>query len=539
MRLASLPGHLCTVAALALVVATAWQLVTGPIQPPADPEQMLALGEERLRGGDLNGATEWFSKAARAAPGRADVHLAAGRVHELAGSTEAAAEAYRTATRLEPTELAPALALAHVLADTGRRQEAESELDRARAANPDAIAPLLELASLRIEAGDRDGARDAFSELERRFPGDPRGALGLAGIAEADEDVGSARDAYLRATKVDSRSRAAWEGLGRVDAAASRFSDAERAYRRVVELDPDDASAIAVLATLVERQRRFDEALTLFRRSLGLLEDAGGSLRETRALAWTGVGTCLLARRETDAAYEALASALTDDPGQPEALWALVPIYLDREQWTAAADALRTVFPERGDDAAFWIAMGRAQAGQGQWVEARLAFERSLELDARSSEGRRWLGIALRATGAYRSAEVVLRDVVSRDPDDDLARLNLAIALGQLGEPDAAREHFSAARRLMPGRPEPLYHEAHLLLALGHGDDALRLAESAAELTPDDPAALEVLARALARHGDIARAREAVTAAIEHATRDDQRRYLEQLHERIAARELE
>jgi Flp pilus assembly protein TadD len=351
-------------------------------------------------------------------------------------------------------------------------------------------------------------------------------------VAAVDEIEGNAEDAlvsYRRAAEVDPSSRASWEGVGRLSGAAGRFAEAEAAYRRVTELQPDDAGALTVLATLIERQERFDEALALFRRAVAALEERGEALRETRALAWTGVGTCLLAQGERDQAYTALASALTDDPEQPEALWALVPIYLDQEQWSAATSALRSLMPLRSEHPLFWVSLGRAEAGQGRWAEARVAFERALEIDENHDEARRWFGIALRVTGAYRPAEVILRDVLARRPEDGLVRLNLAIALGQLGELAPAREQFVGARRLMPHRPEPFSYEANLLLAHEQLGEARRLAEAAIEVAPDDPGALEVLARVLDRQGEGARAREVVARALAAAGREEHREYLERL----------
>lgn len=534
MRPAHSVGYLCLLSAIALVFAVLWQLLTFEMAPPTDAEQMLQLGEERLRGGDMIGAAEWFTKATEAAPERVEPHLAFGKVQELRGNTEGAIAAYRRATEVEPDGLETSLTLAKVLIESGRNVEAREELQRAKATHPDSIEPLAALASLHLESGNHERAREAFSELESLYPQDPRGALGTAAVEELEGELAVARAAYERATKIDPRLRAPWEGIGRIAAEAGEFSAAERAYRQVVELHPDDGGALVVLGTLVERQERFDDALTLFRRALAKLEDAGSGVRETRALAWTGVGTCLLAKGNHEGAYESLSAALTDDPDQPEAVWALVPIYLERERWSAASDALLTVLPIRSDDAVFWISTGRAEAGQGRWAEARAAFERALEIDGESLDGRRWYGIALRVTGAYRPAEVILHDVVARRPEDDLARLNLAIALGQLGELSDAREQFAVARRLMPGQAEPLFFEAHLLLAHSRVDDALRLAEEAADIAPRDSGALEVLARALLRSGDRARAREVAAAAREAAERSDHQEYLDRLVEQLA-----
>jgi tetratricopeptide (TPR) repeat protein len=342
--------------------------------------------------------------------------------------------------------------------------------------------------------------------------------------------------AFERAARVDARSSVAWEGIGRLAAAARDGETAERAYRRVVELRPEDPSALSVLATLVEREGRYDEAAGLFRRALDLpLPEGDPDARQTRALAWTGLGTSLLAMGRRDDAYEALAAALTDDPDQPEASWALAPIYLDRGEWRAAAAALHKVVPERADDPMLWVLVGRAEAGQGRWTQARQAFLRALELDPRSHQAKRWLGIALCSLGVYRSAAMTLEEALAEQPDDDLANLNLAVALGQLGEVSAARRRFAVARQLMPGRPEPLYREAHLLLAAGSRAEALELARRAVAASPDDPGALEVLARALAASHERVEGRRRAEEALAHARDDAQRQYLRDLVAELAA----
>lgn len=528
-------GRACIVVGGLAFLASTVAVVVRSLEPPGSTDDMVALGEERLARGDLGGARSWFAKAAAASPdGGAAAHAAEARVLELQGQVDEALQSYREAADAAPGELAPALALARALARAGRTREARETFEEAGRRHPGSADPLLELASLDLAGGDLDGAAAVYRRIEEAFPGEVRGPLGIAAVAETRGEARLAREAYERARRVDASSVPAAEGLGRVAAAAGDFEAAEAAYRRVVELAPEDGTALTVLASLVERRGRYEEAAGMFRRALEMLAGDEEERRESRALASTGLGTCLLALDRRDEAYEALAASLTDEPDQPEALWALVPIYLEREEFGAAARALRRVIPRRGEDPLLWVMLGRAEAGQGRWAEARQAFSYALELDEDHRDARLWLGIALRVLGEYRAAAATLEGALREGPPDYLGSLNLAIALGQLGERREAARRFAEARAIDPERPEAFAQEAHLLLATERAAPALVLAQRAVTLAPDDPAALEVLARALSAAGRDAEAAARARAARAHARDDAQRQYLDELVERLS-----
>ena len=134
----------------------------------------------------------------------------------------------------------------------------------------------------------------------------------------------------------------------------------------------------------------------------------------------------------------------------------------------------------------------------------------------------------------YRAAQATLEEVLRERPEDDLATLNLAIAHGQLGEAREARRLFERARQLMPDQPEPIYYEAHMALGMGRTAEAVALAREAVALAPEDPGALEVLARALEEAGERVEAHRHAVVAAEHARDDAQRQYLRDLVERLA-----
>lgn len=117
-------------------------------------------------------------------------------------------------------------------------------------------------------------------------------------------------------------------------------------------------------------------------------------------------------------------------------------------------------------------------------------------------------GAALRAQGRPRDALVPLLEALSRAPDHQSARLELALALREAGRRDDARTLYTLLLR-RPDAPARAWRGlAQLCLSEGHDDAAETCLRRALALMPADAAARLDLADLLARRGDLAEAVE-------------------------------
>jgi tetratricopeptide (TPR) repeat protein len=161
--------------------------------------------------------------------------------------------------------------------------------------------------------------------------------------------------------------------------------------------------------------------------------------------------------------------------------------------------------------------VGSIYASAGRLAEAIAAFRRAVETDRSNAEARNNLG-GLLVGSATNEAIEHLRQALSTRPDYLEAHFNLGRALATAGDARGAIREYAAALGLQADWSPALINLAWLLSA--HADrsirnpqEAVRLAERAVVLTPEDPAALDVLAAALAASGQFDNAVTAATKA--------------------------
>lgn len=136
--------------------------------------------------------------------------------------------------------------------------------------------------------------------------------------------------------------------------------------------------------------------------------------------------------------------------------------------------------------------------------------------DTRAHEGAAFLHLAEHP----RLAEEVLRGVLSEQPESPIAHLGLGLALYAQDDPNAAVVSLERAIALRPDFADAHDSLAVVLMQLERHDDALRHAQLARELAPQDAQIANNLGFSYLNSGDTARAEEAIRAAITIDGRD-------------------
>ncbi len=125
------------------------------------------------------------------------------------------------------------------------------------------------------------------------------------------------------------------------------------------------------------------------------------------------------------------------------------------------------------------------------------------------------LGSARFVREDYAGAIEPLTRVAAKDPNNQTARLRLAVAWSILGKESKAAEQFAAARRLRPDSLDLRAYEGLHLLRFGHDTEAAPLLESVLAADPDRLAALEGLAAIREREGNVPEAARLLERVIE------------------------
>src|SRR6185369_8252128 len=135
-------------------------------------------------------------------------------------------------------------------------------------------------------------------------------------------------------------------------------------------------------------------------------------------------------------------------------------------------------------------------------------FRRALELDPNSAAAHAGLGVALSLQGQPEAASTSYRRALELEPGRSHTHTNLGITLVRLGRPEEAIECFRREIEQHPTLPGAFFHLAWLRATAADArlrsvEEAVRLANRAVELVPNDYAAWRALGVALYRKGDL------------------------------------
>ncbi len=244
----------------------------------------------------------------------------------------------------------------------------------------------------------------------------------------------------------------------------------------------------------------------------------------------------------------ALAAALAAQPA-PDA-----QALLDAGKFDEAIPLLEAERAEHpGDPVPTWM-LAVARLRIGDFGEAARLGEIFGKLVPDNANGPRLVGSALAAQGDLSGAEAAFRRALALDPENPVARLDLALLLARRGNTDEARERLESLAGDWPGRAEilaplgtlharqgrpaearralaaavradPASLEAHhhlggLYSNLGRFDLAGRHLDRALELDPGHPPSLSELCLLRSREDRLEEARDACRAAAEAAPAD-------------------
>jgi tetratricopeptide (TPR) repeat protein len=315
------------------------------------------------------------------------------------------------------------------------------------------------------------------------------------------------------AVESDPRSAEAWGRFGMVAHAHELWDEAHRAYRQAEALDPDDvrwpyyrADVLTVIGT------DLDSAAAAFRRAL--------ELRPRYAPAYMRLGRVLMADGEGRGAGVALERALELEPGLQPARVTLAQIRLAEGKLELARTMLEKILEAQPRHAQALSTLGQVYMRQGRRDDAREVAERArgaaiynLFSDPLMSEvvaeGVSSLLLWDRAkgffdNGEYTQAALGLRQVVGLQPDNTEAHLQLAIALGNLGDLVGSRRHLERTVKLDSERVDARVRLAMVHLDAGEPAAAVPHLQRVLAVAPEDREAGWLLGRALALSGDLA-----------------------------------
>jgi Flp pilus assembly protein TadD len=233
-------------------------------------------------------------------------------------------------------------------------------------------------------------------------------------------------------------------------------------------------------------------------------------------LAHNNLGIYLYREGHIKEAIDHYHKAIQINPDRYDTYYSLGAALADEGRLDEAIENYRIAIRLNPDYAYAFNNLGNALAAKGLWEEAARSYRRAVQLMPTYSTALNNLGVALAAQGKYDESIQSYRRAMQFNPKNSGPYLNLGITLGQMGRTREAVTQYREALKLDPDLTTALNNLAWALATspddqLRNGDEAVRLAEHACELTHyGQPWFVGTLAAAFAETG---RFPEAVTAA--------------------------
>ena len=526
--------------------------VLGPILDRGEvaPDIWEIAADAYTRAGNLPLAAEWLNKAAAANPARASVRERQAKLFMKGGETDRAIAEYGNALVLrgKPAEADVVRAVQHI----ARREydKAIAALDAAEKSAPGT--PLV--ANLRgdvlLNMGQQDAAIKVFEDVLAKHPTFTPAAVNLAKLDLKAKAPDQARRRFASVLNADKNQLQALLALAELETQLGRAAEALAVLERAADAHPNAFDPRARLVANLMRQgkteqarARAEEALSRNPSSMAAYEllgsvqmsegDTRGAMATYRrfvdvhpkaARAHFAKGRAEFSAGMAKEAEASLREAIALDKAFVPAQTALVELLMRQKRAEPALEIARAVQTDSPKSPLGWTFEGEILSSQKKYKEAVAAYERALAL-APSDDGLAVRIYHARANaGDQKGALQGLRDWVEKFPRSLGARTLLATIMLDAGDFAGAKTHYELAAHSAPNDPVA---KNNLAWAYFKARDprALKVAEEALKLRPNDPAINDTLGWILLQQGNVARGTELLGIAAKGLPNEPSVRY--------------
>ena len=365
--------------------------------------------------------------------------------------------------------------------NANRGADAEKVIAAAIKKNPKDQSALIQRAELLIGAHNYVQAEIDINQVLRLSPDAADAHYVMAKLQQAKGSLPSYREELNKTLQLNRFALPV--RLELVQAALSGGKESARAALDVLNDTPDSQKqdisvlimrnwALWTLGNLPEMRKGIDEGLARQRSTDFLLQDGLWKLR---------MGNPAGARAS-------LEEVLKVNSADPRALVALNDAYVAQKQPAVALQKVKEYAASQPKSAPAQTVLGLVLLAQGQRKEAREAFTAAKTADPKMIGADLALARLDALEGKWDDAGSRLRVVLATDEKNSTARTWLGNVEAVRGDQRAALEHFRKVVETNPGNAQALNNLAYLLLENAkQPDEALKYAEKAVEIAPEDP----------------------------------------------------
>jgi tetratricopeptide (TPR) repeat protein len=407
--------------------------------------------------------------------------------------------------------------------------------------NPKSAEALLMKGRMLMASGKKD---QGLAELQKALAGDRNSAdahyfLGLAYLQS--NQLPKAESEFYEALKINDKFGYAETGLAQIKMAQQNSGAAIQHAQAALKLDPNQNDTKLLLATAYIDQKDFNKAIPILE-DFAKQNPGNAAAKQLLGIAYANQGN--IARSEAF-----LNEAIRISPGNVESLATLVNIYMESNKSAQAFQRLNQELARNPQNPSLYELLGQAYAIQKNYAKAEEAYSRAITIDSNRHSAYRRLGQLYIKQGSMDKAKDRYEKILKLNPQDLQANVILG-QMNQMNNPEKAKTYYKEALKTNPKFPLAANNLAWMLAETGKDlDEALRLAKLARESDPDSTdvadtlawvyykkgsylAAIDILKQCIAKtptnatyqhhlascylkNKEIAKAREAITKAVQ------------------------
>jgi tetratricopeptide (TPR) repeat protein len=524
---------------------------------PAHLQSSVDLAKLRLARKDMAGAEQVLENAVNANRQSADAALVLGRFYLFSGKPEQGQTEVRRALQIDPKNGPALLTLAESQFNSGHADEAERTYRQISQLPDDNFRPLH--AAFLFRTGWHEAAIAEFEQLAKQAPNDRAARTRLVAAYSMTGQTAKAEAVLKAALQKNPKDTEALLQRSRAYMVSGKYSDAENDLRQVLHFQPDSGEAHYYLSKVYQangaslsQREELTEALRSdpnrlsvrveLTRLLVASRDAAAALQvmnntpepqkklvstiEAHNWALLAVGDNTAARRGVDAglavarapelllqdgvlklagkdpagAQTAFSEALKLLPDSVPAWEFLGGAYGARHQPQKAVELLQEAALKRPQSAGLQLLLGNWLTEAGRITEARSAFEAARRAEPKSTLADMALARLDMSQGSMDQSRQHLEAVLATQPQNAGARLLLGEIARKTGDRSGAIAEYRAVAEVDQNNLVAL-NELAYMLSNDNPNEALKYAQRAGELAPDNPVVQDTLGWVYYRNG--------------------------------------
>ncbi|HTB13144.1 MAG TPA: tetratricopeptide repeat protein [Bryobacteraceae bacterium] len=516
---------------------------------PSRLQTSVELAQLQLRQKDLASAERVLKQAVASAPQASDAELALGQLYMLANEPKKAETELGKAIQLDPKNGAALMGLAAIQATGNRKEEAEQTYRKLSSLPDPQFKPLHALFLFKI--GKRDDALVEFEKLARQDPNDRAARSRLVAAYLALGKDKAAQNLLNSALKENPKDTNALFERADLAFRAGNVAEATTDLYAVLHYNPDFAEAHLMMAAIFKlqgkkqsEQQELGEALRINpallparlqlahsltgakqpkaalellnrtpegqKRKVGVMAErnwallATGETKELRAsldevLPIRHFSEFLLQdallrmqQRDYGGARTALEEVIAENPEDVRAVRLLADAYLSEKQPAKAEERLKAIVGAHPQSAPLENLLGQWYLSARNPAAARKAFEAACAADPHFVTAQLAMANIDYRERRFDAARQRLLGLLTADPKDPSLLVMLGTVAGGMGDQEEAVRRYRAAVAV-DGANVAALNDLAYTLATSDPDAALKYAQTAAELAPDDPSVNDTL----------------------------------------------